>query len=698
MQKWIWLDEKRYPMEQETFFTLFSKQQNIRYCCAEFRKSYHFSRKIFKLNIKVSADTKYFLYINGEFVGQGPVCHGGDYGFDGTMPYCYYNTYELKTASEKLDFYALVPLIPTVQSETSWGHGGFALEAELFFEDVTKTKISADEDWESRINRQRYAVNKTDMTLLSDDWVKSVLIPSERKMRPSPIENLTEEIIYPCKDEQSDDGNFRIFELDKIYSGYFHFRVDASEDTEYMIVIKGYEKEPVGSSYEILYGKGSVDFRGLKMVSCGIFKMEITIFKGDQIKVEDVSFIFTHYPCPENGGFFCSEKDLNDIYELGKHTLKICKQTLELDSPMHQENLGCTGDYLIASLMNYMTYGNTELTRFDLIRTADYLVTNDCKMFHTSYSMLWVQMLYDYYMYSGDMTILEYTKQTLENLLERFNGYIGKTGIIDNPPNYMFVDWLMVDGNSMHHPPKAVGQGVLSAFYYQSLVLAEEIERRLGDEARAIEYKTQAFKFKSAFHKTLYDERNGLYFDGLNDDYQPNEWLPTNVSKRYYSVHTNSLAVLYGLCPDNMAAKIMEKILKDDTLIKPQPYFMHFVLCAIDKCGLFASYGLEQIRRWKCMLDFPKGLKEGWYDFTGGYGFDYSHVWGGTPTYQLPLRLSGLKILEPGFKKIRLSPELFGLEFAKIKIPTPYGNIEIAMKKGEKTVIDIPDEIYLEKI
>ena len=146
-------------------------------------------------------------------------------------------------------------------------------------------------------------------------------------------------------------------------------------------------------------------------------------------------------------------------------------------------------------------------------------------------------------------------------------------------------------------PAKGIRAGRIVGIYYQSLVLAEEIERRLGDEARAIEYKTQAVKFKKAFHTTLYDERNGLYFDGLNDDYKPNEWLPTNVSKRYYGVHTNSLAVLYGLCPDNMAAKIMEKVLKDDTLIKPQLYFMHFVLCAIDKCGLFASYGLEQIRR-----------------------------------------------------------------------------------------------------
>ncbi len=696
MTKWIWLDEKKYPMEQKTFYTLFSKQQEIRYCCAEFHKFYHFPKKASKIRINVSADAKYLLYLNSKFVGQGPVCHGGDYGFDGTMPYCYYNCYELETDTQNVEFYALVPLIPTVQSETSWGHGGFMLEAEVFFKDGTRINISADEDWKSRINRQRYAVNKTDMTILSDKWEKSVVIPDSRTMRPSPIENLTEEIIYPCREEQTNDGSSRVFELDRIYSGYYHFQVCAPDNAEYMIVIKGYEKEPVGLSDEILYGKGSIDFRGLKMVSCGMFKMEIICFGDYKIEVNNVSFIFSHYPCPENGSFSCSDQDLYDIYELGKHTLKICRQTLELDSPMHQENLGCTGDYMISSLMNYMTYGNTELTRFDLVRTADYLAANNYKMFHTSYSMLWIQMLYDYYMYSGDRTMPEYAKLTMERLLERFDGYIGKTGIIDNPPDYMFVDWLMVDGNSMHHPPKALGQGVLSAFYYHGLVLAEKLELILGDKSQADVYKAKSEKFKAAFHNTLYDEKKGLYIDGLNGEYRQNEWLPQNVSKRYYSVHTNSLAVLYGLCPDNSAQEIMKRVMNDDSLIKPQPYFMHFVLEAISKCGLFASYGLNQIRRWKCMLDFPKGLKEGWYDFTGGYGFDYSHVWGGTPTYQLPAKLSGLEILEAGFKKIRLSPKLFGLEYANIKIPAPFGNIEIEMKKGEETKIKIPEGICIE--
>ena len=81
-----------------------------------------------------------------------------------------------------------------------------------------------------------------------------------------------------------------------------------------------------------------------------------------------------------------------------------------------------------------------------------------------------------------------------------------------------------------------------------------------------------------------------------------------------------------------------------------------------------------------------------------GYGFDYSHVWGGTPTYQLPSKLSGFEMVKPGFEKIRLHPSLYGLDFAQISIPTPYGFIEVRMKRGEKPYVSVPEEIEAEII
>lgn len=81
---------------------------------------------------------------------------------------------------------------------------------------------------------------------------------------------------------------------------------------------------------------------------------------------------------------------------------------------------------------------------------------------------------------------------------------------------------------------------------------------------------------------------------------------------------------------------------------------MHFVLNAVYKVGLFESHGMPILCRWKKDVEkFDKGLVEGWY-LCDWYSYDYSHVWGGTPTYQLPARLSGFEWWRRDLKKFDL--------------------------------------------
>ena len=120
---------------------------------------------------------------------------------------------------------------------------------------------------------------------------------------------------------------------------------------------------------------------------------------------------------------------------------------------------------------------------------------------------------------------------------------------------------------------------------------------------------------------------------------------------------------------------------------------MHFVLEAVYSAGLWKRYGMKLLERWRELLDkTEKGLAECWFDFKG----DFSHAWGGTPAYQLPSKLSGFKILTPGCGVIALSPDLYGLESAEIKIPTRFGAVEISMKQGEPPDIRVPDGITVE--
>ena len=58
----------------------------------------------------------------------------------------------------------------------------------------------------------------------------------------------------------------------------------------------------------------------------------------------------------------------------------------------------------------------------------------------------------------------------------------------------------------------------------------------------------------------------------------------------------------------------------------------------------------------------------------------------------------GVKILEPGCKKIEIKPQLGNLEFAKGTFPTPYGNIEIEHKNENGKIVSnikAPSEIEI---
>ncbi len=694
--KWIWLDEEIYPQCQKSELTFFDEERKeYAYTVAEFKILKKYEKKIVRAEIDISADVKFWLYANGGYVGTGPVCAGGDYANVKPMPKQYYNSYIVEMDSQSAEFYVIVQKNITVQCDMSQGRPGMIFCAKLCFEDGTEEFVQSGRDWMARRDRRRYAVGRTDYTVCRDKWAAAQEVTGAWNLVKAPIEMLAEEEVFPADFSPITvmPGETKTInvDFDKIYSCYYHLVVNAEDN--YVIQIADYEKdESKAEVVDTVIAKGTVDFRSLQMTSVGSAKLYITNGGKKPLTIDRFSLYFDYYPISDEGSFECSDDILNKAYDMGKWALKICRQTIELDSPKHQENLGCTGDYMIASLMNYYVYGDTKLTRLDIVRTADYLQMTGGFMFHTSYSMMWIMMLYDYYMFTADKEILAETKDALIILLERFHTYTDGRGIIVSPPSYMFIDWLEVDGISLHHPPAALGQASLNAFYAGGLDKASKLFELMGDDALCKKYAQRAEILKRAFNELFFDSEKGLYFDGLNEKYAIAKWIPENPEKRYFSWHTNSLAVLFDIAPKNVQKGLIERILNDMTLINPQPYFMHFVFEAIYKAGLFKEYGIAQLRRWKEMTEFGKGLQEGWYDMSG-YGFDYSHVWGGTPTYQLPSKLMGFEMREAGFKKISLNPELFGLEYAEIKMPTPYGYITVSMKSGAEPIVDVPKEI-----
>ncbi len=707
--KTIWVDKEKYPHFQKSFETTGMSSDGFKFRVAEFKKKFDVSKEIKESYITIFADCKFRLTVNQNIIGMGPVGAGGDFSSPHSLPKSYYSTYKIDLIKGENEVYVEVQTQPIVMTDTSKGKPCLIANIEIIYDDLTTDNIFTDETWLCRATESFKEFNRYDCSYENSAWENAVLTENIWDLHPSPISVLKEEYIRSEKiiipDVYKDriavkENNFTIkygspvtFEcvFDKIYSAYPVMNFVNGKNAIAHIDCQEFEGQICHNPATRIEISGvcNHNYRGLRMQSVGTIRIMLVFTEKHDITIENVGIIYTHFDEHDDGTFICSDEGLNKVFNLCKHTLGICRQSLHLDSPYHQENLACTGDYYIESLMAYYCFGDTTLTRFDIVRTIDFLKMNDGFMFHTTYSLILLRMIHDYYMYSGDKSIIEYSIDTIHLLLERFHSYTTDDGLITNPPNYMFVDHVVYDGYSMHHPPRALGETVLNAFYYDALTMAQKLCDIMSD-CKKETYFQRAEKLKISFNKTFFDKEKGLYFDGRNMKDKMSGWLPCEEHKRYYSVHSNTLAVLYDLCDENNRTDIMKKVMNDKTLIQANPYFYHFIIDALYESGLFPKYGLPVLRKWVDLVnECDKGLKEVW----DGFDCDYSHAWGGTPAYQLPARLMGLEILEPGLTKIRLNPQLFDLDFAEINMPTPYGKISVKMKSNSDIDISVPEKI-----
>lgn len=696
---WIWLPESVYPNSQKTKYSVYG-DGDTNYTVTEFSREYIFEKDVKNIEISVTGDTVFMLYCNNEFLFRGPASVGGDFlCYNEQREEHYLTTVTLKPNKDnKYSFSALVRMGVDRTFEYSGGHGGFYLTGKVNFSDGTTEIFKTDNTWLCRKIGSYRAKNNFDNSVLPDKPVNAEVFENNYR--------LINAVIPPCEenllknndcflDIKPNETVEKTVEFDKIYAGYFYLKVKTDNRVE--ITLLGFETEKPGCEENFVFVSDG-EYKGFVLRSLGGIK--IIAKSVDATAYIDFGTITSNYPITTQVHNKTSDKDLDLVFDTCMHSLKYCRQTLHLDSPQHCEPLACTGDYYIETLMTAMTFGDMRLAELDVIRTAENLEKHDGRMFHTTYSLIWVQMLYDTYMLTGNFSLFTRCRKALDLLLKRFRTYYGDNGILENSPDYMFIDWLIPDGINTHHPPKALGQTCLNLFYYGALKTAEKIYNLLGEKGISEAVKTEYENLHTAIKNLLWDSEKELFFEGLNtptDEKLLYKYLPQNVSKRFYRRHANILAAYFEFFDKNENQKLLDRIYKDESLGEVQPYFQHFWLEAIYRNGMRDKYTLKLLEQWKAPVkECPKGLPEGFYPPTPDYSFDHSHAWGGSPAYSLPLALSGLKILEPGYKKISLSPSLIGLESADIQIPTPYGLIEISQKKGLPVQIKSPKNIVVE--
>ena len=687
VEHWIWLPEELYPGNQTTRYSILAKKRTqTNFTVASFRRQYDFGKAIRSVELRFSGDTAFALFCNGDHVTNGPVLPGGDFldlYSDSPLPQFYATRVTLSHdfpgfSQGQLSFHAQVRMMPVRCFDYSRGHGGFFLTARIRFADGTKVTVFTDHTWKAQLLTAYTAPGVFDNSIPD--------APETNAQNLVNIWNCQDSPIPPCTHTPLNAGTVRVpkgetvkvaLPLDMIYAGYLRLRAETAGTLKVSVWCRELEEE--GTREDFTFARNG-EYLGLAMHSAGNLLVEAENL-GDEDASVHLQFITSHFPVSQCAKTRTSDAELNQVVDTCVHTLKYCRQSIHLDSPRHCELLACTGDYYIESLMTAFSFGDQRLSAFDVRRTAELLRYRDGRMFHTSYSLIWVQMLMDVYRLTGETALLSDCEDALTALLNRFHTYLGDKGILETPPDYMFIDWLVPDGISTH-----LGQTCLNLYYYGALKTAARIYALLGEDAIADRCRQRMQLLHTAIEKHLFDPQRKLFFEGLNTPTPEDmlyEYLPQNVEKRYYRKHANILAAYFGFFDRETCADLLERILNDDSLGVVQPYFCHFLLEAVYRNGLREKYTLLILEQWKePVRECTKGLAEGFFKPEESYSFDHSHAWGGTPAYALPLALSGLEIPEPGMGKIRLNPSLLGLNHAYVQIPLRHGGSGAAGRSG----------------
>jgi hypothetical protein len=398
---------------------------------------------------------------------------------------------------------------------------------------------------------------------------------------------------------------------------------------------------------------------------------------------ESVAANFVSYPVQYRGSFECSDPALDRIWSTGRWLTQLCMQTHHLDSPHHQEPICDPGDYLIEAMINYHTFGEPGLARQDLIKFGRILRQRKYENFHLSYALLWLRMLEDYRLYTGDAELERSLAPTVFGLLDHWRTFIGPNGLVSQSPNYMFMDWVEIAGFNLHHPPAVIGQGYISALLYDALGREGRLAHRLGNAERTQKAEDDRKQLRIAFDRELWVPERGLFRDGKphQTSVPSGTWLPADTDIETFSPHVNTLAVSCGLASGERATGIMRKVMSWQPL-NCQPYFMHFVFDALEASGLYDELAADQMRRWKIQPD-TQSFYEMW-----DRG-DLSHAWNSTPTYQLSQRVLGLRPLSPGWKSFQIAPIWCGLKWARGTVPSPHGDIKLRWEVTASGLFDL---------
>ena len=686
--KWIWDKENL-------------TEKNVWMC---FNKKVSLKRIPKKLIADISADSKYWLYINGEVVvfegsvKRGPQKNSGYYDSIDIAPF-------LKEGENTICALVWFWDNETSYSYSSSGQGGFLFEA--INEDIT---IISDKSWkvkrstayvDSALYPPNYRLPEYSIYFDARDAMADFLNES---YDVSDWENATEYSVggkgaygklFPRGIPFLKDYGLKNYENSKDYENYTvtklfgekitvnipynaqltpYLKIVAPEGKKIRITTENTLIGAVSSTY--ITKEGEQEFEAL-----GWFNGEnITYDIPKGVKVISLMYRETGYNSSFCGDFKCDDEFLNSLWQKSLRTLYVTMRDNFMDCP-DRERAAWWGDVTSEMIMTMYSMDANSYLLYQKGVEAMLSHTDDSKVLQTvvpingDYFELPVQQLagitgfLTYYKYTGDKAFLEKVYTPSIDYLKLWE--IGENNlVVHRSGSWDWPDW----------GKKADMTAIENAWVYYALSATEEMAKIL-EKDDDIPFITKRKTAIAKGYKTLWTEEGFR----SNDVKKPDD-------------RANALAVLSGLAEKEQLDTIKNVLV---TTKNSSPYMEYYVLEALCKMGEYEAARDRIKDRYKDMVyeDYST-LWEFWDSWQG----TKNHAWSGGGLVIMSEHFAGITPLEAGYKKIKIDPQYTLCDTISCTVPSVKGlislnfekfdenyNINLTIPKGTKALLYVPD-------
>lgn len=432
-----------------------------------------------------------------------------------------------------------------------------------------------------------------------------------------------------------------------------------------------WKSKEIRGYYDIIYPDGGEKriYRPLAMRTYRFIQFDIET-KAEALKLDDFYGVFTAYPFEKTTTFDCDNQDLVQINNVAWKTLQNSSTDNFIDP--YYEQLQYIGDSRIEALVSIFNTNDDALMR-NAIKQFDDSRLNlglTCSRYPSyivqiipTYSLLWIGMLNDYYMYRDDPAFVKQFMPGILSILAYFQSHIDETGMLGNLEWWNFTDWAKGFENGI--PPGADDghSANVTLQYVWAIQNAIPMLKEFGYLDEALKYESYATVIQSAVLKQCYDSGKKLIAERMEKD--------------VFSQHTNIFTILTNTLQNHK--EIVTNILQDTSLIQSSIYFKFYLTRALQKAGMGTKY-LDLLSPWKNMIDL--GMTT--FGETDVEPRSDCHGWSASPAFDVVHTITGIQSLAPGFHKILIEPNFGPLKYIKTTFIHPSGYaIVVDLKKSD---------------